>query len=72
MSLLMEYIVVVVYTAVGATTPLQNDYYPNGTRNPSEEYPMRRAQQVYVEPQSQIGYAPVGQTGYWPPRVAEM
>ena len=40
MSLVMEYMVVVVYTAVGATTPLQNDYYIDGMRNPNEEYPM--------------------------------
>lgn len=66
MSLVMEYVAVVIYTIVGATTPLQNDFYPGATVDPSGEYPMKH-EQAYVAPQTYVGgYAPPTHTGYAP------
>jgi hypothetical protein len=56
MGLLMEYIVVVIYTTVGAMTPLQDDYHLNDSRNPFEDHQM----------QGESAYAPAGQSAYAP------
>lgn len=63
MSLIMEYVTVVIYTTVGARIPLQNDYHLKGMGTPSEQYPLHAGQShpEYFPPvqanQTHSGYA---------------
>lgn len=61
MSLIMEYIVVVIYTVAGTKIPLQDDYHTKGSVSPSEGYPMHPGQfqqgQTAYPPQAHSGYA---------------
>lgn len=58
MGLIMEFVVVIIYTTVGAKTPLQNDYLPN-TLGSAEEHPLE-GQKMYF-PQAQAGYGNTSQ-----------
>jgi len=56
MGLIMEFVVVVIYTTVGAKTPLQNDYNPDAQSH-FEEHALNNHQ-------GQTGYAPQAQAEY--------
>jgi len=61
MGLLMEYIVVIIYTAVGIRVPLQSDYHANDTVGPSDQYAAHGQNGGYAPPtyppQSRGAYA---------------
>jgi hypothetical protein len=61
MGLIMEFVVVVIYTTVGAKTPLQNDYLPNAS-GPVEEHSLdaNQGQKMYFQ-QAQAGYGNTSQ-----------
>jgi hypothetical protein len=64
MGLIMEFVVVVIYTTVGAMTPLQNDYHSNSPGSPSGNYPLQGQTEYF--PQGQAAYAPKGDAAYAP------
>jgi hypothetical protein len=63
MALVMEYIVVIIYTTVGATLPLQKDFHLNYEGVSSRDVQMRPPQQqpydhqTVYPPQRQAAYA---------------